>query len=71
MENADTLYRILSYEPSESFRDGVKDVLKQARDSIESIEAFLSKNGVIYDMRTVFGEDSGRKVDESIGHQLE
>lgn len=65
MEHADPVYSVLSYEPSGSFIHGVKDVLKQARDSIESIEAFLRKNGVIYDMGTVFGGDSGGKVDES------
>lgn len=64
MENAKTDYQVLSYDPSESFRDGVKDVLNQARGSIDSIEAFLRKNGVIYDMGTVFGGDFGGKVDE-------
>lgn len=64
MEHAETVYSVLSYDPSGSFRDGVKDVLKQARGSIDSIEAFLRKNGVIYDMGTVFGGGFGGKVDE-------
>lgn len=66
MEHAETKYGVLSYDPSGSFRHGVKDVLKQARDSIESIEAFLRKNGVIYDMGTVFGGDFGGKVDKVV-----
>lgn len=63
MEHADTEYSVLSYIQEPSSID-VTDVVKQARDSIDSIEAFLRKNGVIYDMRTVFGEDFGGKVDE-------